>query len=171
MEAKKIFDKTTSDPMYREIKNIEKYNKIKIGDYVKYNRKYVDYSNGINYFGGDYEYDDGKVIDKKIDGANYLILVQNIFSINASWFNIENIYTKNLYITKNDDETSKGNIAPSKSGSRGARKSAFDGSIRKLYSSKVKSVRRTKKSKRKSKRKSKKSKRKSKKSKRKSKKV
>jgi len=43
MEDKKIFDKTTSDPMYLEIKKIDKYDKINIGDRVKYNRRYVSF--------------------------------------------------------------------------------------------------------------------------------
>ena len=129
----------------------EKYNKIKIGDKVNYNQRLVDYSNGINYWKSDYEYDTGIVKDKKYvtnkknNITNYYVLVEKNFG-DPSWVKIEEIYTENLYNWKNDypDLTNPYD-----------RKPRVDG--------KVKSVRRSKKSKRKSKRNSKRnSKRKSK---------
>ena len=139
MEDKKIFDETTTESMYLELKKIDKYNKINIGDRVKYNRRYVDYSNGVNYWSGDYEYDDGEVVGKKYDGTNYFISVKNIFGGDALSIDIENIYIENLYMHKNDDHSSK--YTQNRSDNRRQR---VDG--------KVKSVRKSKKSKRKSKR-------------------
>jgi len=110
------------DPMYIELNNIERYEKINIGDEVKYNKKFVDLSNAINYLGWSFNYDIGTVIDKKHDDTDYYVLVRNTYRqdpphtenpwqqiyVNIpEWINVNGITTKEEVEKQNRKEEEK----------------------------------------------------------------